>query len=69
MDGGSEEITFEIAVVIRKRIANQVYQGYNNSVEFLVNEFKNVGLEVERNDGFAEEFIKVCDNDLLISSF
>lgn len=54
MDVLEEQPAFEIGVVVPKRSVKA-----EDCVEVLVNEFKKVGLIVERVLGVADEFIKV----------
>lgn len=59
MNGHEEEQTpFEIGVVVPKRNAKEESEA-SDCVEVLVDEFRNVGLIVERVQGIADEFIKV----------
>ena len=55
---GEDQIVYEIAVVVPKRNLKEENEGYD-CVEVLVNEFRNVGLVVERVLGLSDEFIKV----------
>lgn len=60
MNGVPEDlIVYEIAVVVPKRNLNEENKGYD-CVEVLVNEFRNVGLIVERVLGLSDEFIKLA---------
>lgn len=54
-----EQTGFEIGVVVPKRFGSLGDERYD-CVEVLVNEFKKVGLMVERVLGMQFEFIKVC---------
>ncbi|KAF9617001.1 hypothetical protein IFM89_033071 [Coptis chinensis] len=57
MHGNEEKQTgFEIGVVVSKKEGNESFE----CVEFLVLEFNNVGLVIERVVGLSEEFIKVA---------
>ncbi|XVE88756.1 hypothetical protein DITRI_Ditri19aG0094400 [Diplodiscus trichospermus] len=56
---GEDEIVYEIAVVVPKRNLKEVNEEYD-CVEILVNEFRNVGLVVERVLGLSDEFIKLA---------
>ncbi|XVE51980.1 hypothetical protein DITRI_Ditri02bG0083100 [Diplodiscus trichospermus] len=56
---GEDQIVYEIAVVVPKRNLRQENEGYD-CVEVLVNEFRNVGLVVERVLGLSDEFIKLA---------
>lgn len=59
MNGHEEEETaFEIGVVVPKRNLKDENEGWD-CVEVLVDEFRKVGLIVERVQGIADEFIKV----------
>lgn len=53
-----EELIFEIAVVIPKRIVQEKDEGHD-CVDVLVEEFTKVGLIVEKVLGVGDEFIKV----------
>ncbi|MBA0748936.1 hypothetical protein Gogos_002910 [Gossypium gossypioides] len=60
MNGVPEDlIVYEIALVVPKRNLNEENKGYD-CVEVLVNEFRNVGLIVERVLGLSDEFIKLA---------
>ncbi|KAB1218457.1 hypothetical protein CJ030_MR3G026337 [Morella rubra] len=60
MNGHEEEQTpFEIGVVVPKRNAKEESEA-SDCVEVLVDEFRNVGLIVERVQGIADEFIKLA---------
>ncbi|KAJ9568403.1 hypothetical protein OSB04_004369 [Centaurea solstitialis] len=59
----TEEVqrTFEIGVVVPKRIRDQVGEGYGHDcVEVLVDEFHKVGLIIDRVAGLHDEFIKLA---------
>ncbi|XWS18908.1 hypothetical protein CRYUN_Cryun32bG0085200 [Craigia yunnanensis] len=56
---GEDQIVYEIAVVVPKRNLKEENEGYD-CVEVLVNEFRNVGLVVERVLGLSDEFIKLA---------
>lgn len=59
MNGIEEEQTaFEIGVVVPKRDLKDENEGCE-CVDVLVDEFRKVGLIVERVQGIADEFIKV----------
>ncbi|OMO70883.1 Anoctamin/TMEM 16 [Corchorus capsularis] len=53
-----EEIVYEVAVVVPKRNLKEE-NGEYDCVEVLVNEFRNVGLVVDRVLGLSDEFIKL----------
>ncbi|OMO66385.1 anoctamin-7-like protein [Corchorus olitorius] len=53
-----EEIVYEVAVVVPKRNLKEENEEYD-CVEVLVNEFRNVGLVVDRVLGLSDEFIKL----------
>ncbi|PPD71606.1 hypothetical protein GOBAR_DD31497 [Gossypium barbadense] len=60
MNGVPEDlIVYEIALVVPKRNINEENKCYD-CVEVLVNEFRNVGLIVERVLGLSDEFIKLA---------
>lgn len=60
MNGHEEEETaFEIGVVVPKRNLKDENEGWD-CVEVLVDEFRKVGLIVERVQGIADEFIKLA---------
>ncbi|XP_022723977.1 anoctamin-like protein At1g73020 [Durio zibethinus] len=56
---GEDQIVYEIAVVVPKRNVKEDNDGFD-CVEVLVNEFRNVGLVVERVLGLSDEFIKLA---------
>jgi len=55
---GNEERVFEMGVVIPKRVIQEEDESCD-CAHVLVKEFENVGFEVERVIGIADEFIKV----------
>ncbi|KAL6288496.1 hypothetical protein ACE6H2_006006 [Prunus campanulata] len=54
-----EQTAFEIGVVVPKRDVKEEDKA-SDCVEMLVDEFRNLGLVVERVHGVVDEFRKVC---------
>ncbi|KAI3766484.1 hypothetical protein L2E82_16547 [Cichorium intybus] len=56
-----EQAAFEIGVVIHKRVVDEIGNGYGyNCDEVLVDEFRKVGLIVDRVAGLHDEFLKLA---------
>ena len=55
---GEEQIVFEIAVLVPKSNVKEEKETYD-CVETLVDEFRKVGLIVQRVSGLSDEFLKV----------
>ena len=66
MNGHGEEgqSAFEIGVVVPRRVFKEGAES-DDCVEVLVDEFRKVGLIVDRVLGFQEEFLKVRSFTLL----
>lgn len=63
-----EQTAFEIGVVVPKRNVKEEDKT-SDCVEVLVEEFRNLGLVVERVHGVVDEFIKVCFLYICMFSF
>lgn len=63
-DGIEEHPVFEIGVVVPKRDEKQEFDNAADCIEVLEDEFRKMGLIVERVVGLQNEFLKVYSNFL-----
>uniref|UniRef100_A0A7N0VI89 Anoctamin transmembrane domain-containing protein n=1 Tax=Kalanchoe fedtschenkoi TaxID=63787 RepID=A0A7N0VI89_KALFE len=59
MNGGGEEVDFEIGIVVPKKSSNDEDLSVDG-VEVLVEELRKAGLVIERVQGLSDEFIKLA---------